>query len=167
MGRYGHYVIDADGHGGEPLGWRRRIPARHLAKMREYVARMKAHYTGLPGAGMKSDAAQPASAAAADDELEFGSPGRAGMYDPAARLADMDLEGIDVAVLYPPGSGEEWAMGDVAFAGALCRTLNDARAEFASHAPDRLKLVAKVPMIEPKLAAEELDRCVTEHGFVG
>jgi predicted TIM-barrel fold metal-dependent hydrolase len=89
------------------------------------------------------------------------------MYDPAARLADMDLEGIDVAVLYPPGSGEEWAMDDAEFAGALCRTLNDARAEFASHAPDRLKLVAKLPMIEPKLAAEELERCVTQHGFVG
>jgi hypothetical protein len=79
----------------------------------------------------------------------------------------MDLEGIDVAVLYPPGSGEEWAMDDAEFAGALCRTLNDARAEFASHAPERIKLVAKLPMIEPKLAAEELERCVTEHGFVG
>jgi predicted TIM-barrel fold metal-dependent hydrolase len=79
----------------------------------------------------------------------------------------MDLEGIDVAVLYPPGSGEEWAMDDAEFAAALCRTLNDARAEFASHAPDRIKMVAKLPMIEPKLAAEELERCVTEHGFVG
>jgi hypothetical protein len=79
----------------------------------------------------------------------------------------MDLEGIDVAVLFPPGSGEEWAMNDPAFSAALCRTLNDARAEYASHAPDRLKLVAKLPMIEPKLAAEELERCVREHGMVG
>ncbi|TMQ73874.1 MAG: hypothetical protein E6K81_02445 [Candidatus Eisenbacteria bacterium] len=169
MGRFGHYVIDADGHGGEPLGWGRRIAPRHQAKMREYVARMKAHYTGLPGGGMKVDAAAPSApgTAPAGDEFEFGAPMRAGMYDPAARLADMDLEGIDVAVLYPPGSGEEWAMGDVEFASALCRTLNDARAEFASRAPDRLKLVAKLPMIEPVLAVEELERCVTELGFVG
>jgi predicted TIM-barrel fold metal-dependent hydrolase len=76
------------------------------------------------------------------------------MYDPAARIADMDLEGIDVAVLYPPGSGEEWALGDVEFAAALCRTLNDARAEFASHAPDRFRLVAKLPM-----SAYFLGRC--------
>jgi predicted TIM-barrel fold metal-dependent hydrolase len=164
MGRFGHHVIDADGHGGEPLGWRRRIPDRHRAAMREYVAVMKAHYTGLPGGGMKIDAS---SLVPHDDDFELGAPLRAGMYDPVARLADMDLEGIDVAVLYPPGSGEEWAMGDVDFAGALCRTLNDARAEFASAAPDRLRLVAKVPMIEPKLAAEELERCVTQHGFVG
>ena len=60
-----------------------------------------------------------------------------GMFDPERRLPDMDLEGIDVAVLFPPGSGEEWAMDDPAFAGALCTTLNDARAEYASYAPDR------------------------------
>jgi uncharacterized protein len=165
MGRFGHFVIDADGHGGEPLGWRRRIPERHRAMMREYVAITRAHYTGLPGGGMKIDAA--AIPPPQQDDFELGTPMRAGMYDPVARLSDMDLEGIDVAVLYPPGSGEEWAMGDADFAGALCRTLNDARAEFASANPDRLKLVAKLPMIEPKLAAEELERCVTEHGFVG
>src|SRR2546427_8463173 len=165
MGRFARYVIDADGHGGEPLGWRRRIPDRHRARMREYVAVLKAHYTGLPGGGMKIDASSIALPEA--DEFELGAPMRAGMYDPRARLADMDLEGIDAAVLYPPGSGEEWAMDDAQFAGALCRTLHDARAEFASHAPDRLKLVAKLPMIEPKLAAEELERCVTELGFVG
>jgi predicted TIM-barrel fold metal-dependent hydrolase len=92
---------------------------------------------------------------------------RPGMYDPERRIADMDFEGIDVAVLFPPGSGEEWAMDDPAFAAALCATLNDARAEYASHAPERLKLVAKLPMIEPKLAAEELERCVAEHGCIG
>ena len=31
MGRYGFEVIDADGHGGEPLDWRRRIPDRFRA----------------------------------------------------------------------------------------------------------------------------------------
>jgi len=166
MGRFGHYVIDADGHGGEPLGWRRRIPSKFEATMREYVAAMRAQYGGLPGGGLRvSDAA--AGVAPDEDDLELGAPMQPGMFDPEQRLADMDLEGIDVAVLFPPGSGEEWAMGDPDFAAALCATLNDARAEYASHAPDRLKLVAKLPMIEPTLAAEELERCVTEHGFVG
>jgi len=50
-------------------------------------------------------------------------------------------------VMFPPGSGEEWALGDAKFATALCRTLNDARAEYAAYAPDRLKLVAKLPML--------------------
>ena len=164
MGRFGHYVIDADGHGGEPLGWRRRIDAKFHSQMREYVAAMRAKYTGLPGDG-QSRAGE--HGLPADDDMEFAAPTQPGMYDPALRMSDMDLEGIDVAVLFPPGAGEEWALGDPAFAAAMCATLNDARAEYASHAPDRLKLVAKLPMIEPKLAAEELERCVTQHGFVG
>ncbi|MCH2170113.1 amidohydrolase family protein [Myxococcota bacterium] len=164
MGRFGYYVIDADGHGGEPLGWRRRIPATFEGRMREYVAAMKARYGGLPGGGMKNDGG---SHERPDDPLEFDTPMQPGMYDPAQRMADMDLEGIDLAVLFPPGSGEEWALGDPDFANALCQTLNDARAEYAAHDPDRLKLVAKLPMIDPELAAAELERCVTTYGFVG
>ena len=49
MGRFGHYVIDADGHGGEPLGWRRRIPDEFKPQMRAYVAAMKARYGDLLG----------------------------------------------------------------------------------------------------------------------
>jgi predicted TIM-barrel fold metal-dependent hydrolase len=165
VGRYAPFVIDADGHGGEPRGWRWRIPDRFLPAMRRYVAAMRETYRGLPGAGQRVDAG--AATARAGDELEFDAAIRPGMADPARRIEDMDLEGIDVAVLFPPGSGEEWALGDPEFAAALCRTLNDARAEYASHAPERLKLVAKLPMIDPLRAAEELERCVREHGFVG
>ena len=164
MGRHGHYVIDADGHGGEPLGWRRRISERFLPQMREYVGAMKAKYKGLPGGGQRPGEAKPSQE---DDAFEFDVALRPGMVDPKPRLDDMDQEGIDVAVLFPPGAGEEWALGDPDFAAALCTTLNDARAEYASHAPDRLKLVAKLPMIAPERAAEELERCVRQHGFVG
>ncbi|MGQ0805036.1 MAG: amidohydrolase family protein [Actinomycetota bacterium] len=167
MGRYGHYVIDADGHGGEPTDWRRRLPDRFRPQLREYIGRMKDQYKGLPGAGMQMGSDNPRAAARPDatpanDGLDFDPPGmREGMASPAPRLADMDLEGIDVTVMFPPGSGEEWALLDRDFAVALCRTLNDARLEYASHAPDRLKLVAKLPMIDPEAAGEELDRCVT------
>lgn len=169
MGRFGHLVIDADGHGGEPLGWRKRIPDAFASQMREYVDSIRAKITNLPGAGLRSTAedTDAAPAAVTEDDLEITADMRPGMYDPEPRMKDMDDEGIDMAVLFPPGSGEEWALGDVQFSVALCRTLNDARAEYASYAPDRLKLVAKLPMIEPKAAAEELERCVTEHGFVG
>jgi predicted TIM-barrel fold metal-dependent hydrolase len=167
MGRFGHYVIDADGHGGEPRGWRGRIPKAFAPQLGAYIAAMKEKYTGLPGGGMKISGENPRDGARPETEFEFDVPMRPGMYDPEPRMADMDLEGIDVAVLFPPGSGEEWAMNDPEFSAALCRTLNDARADYASHAPDRLKLVAKLPMIDPKLAAEELERCVSQHGFVG
>ncbi|MBM4266171.1 MAG: hypothetical protein FJ144_06070 [Deltaproteobacteria bacterium] len=169
MGRYGHYVIDADGHGGEPKGWRKRIPDQFKSQMAEYIAVMKDTYKGLPGAGMKVDKTNPRGVERPAGELDFDVETRPGVSDPKARIEDMDEEGIDVAVLYPPGSGEEWALGDPKFAQAVCRTLNDARAEYANHAPNRIKLVAKLPMIDPSLAAEELERCMSEHGnvFVG
>jgi uncharacterized protein len=173
MGRYGFPVIDADGHGGEPVGWRRRVPDRHQSQMVEYVRATKEHYgraaAAVPGGGMQISARNPREPAWAEDEFEITPPTgmRPGMYDAAARLDDMDLEGIDVAVLFPPGSGEEFALHDRDFSVALCRVLNDARAEFAAHAPDRLKLVAKVPMIDPEAAAEELERCARTYGFVG
>jgi len=118
---------------------------------------------------MQINERNPSRAAWADDEFEVTPPSamRAGMYDPAARLEDMDLEGIDAAVLFPPGSGEEFALHDAEFSIALCRALNGARAEFVAHAPERLKVVAKLPMIAPEAAAEELERCVRDDGFVG
>ena len=164
MGRHGYYVIDADGHGGEPVSWRDGIPHAFQPQMERYLERMRQHYTGLPGGGQKKGSGGPGGVTRAGSEPQ---DMRAGMYDPAARLEDMDFEGIDVTVMFPPGSGEEWALLDPAFSVALCRTLNDARAEFASFAPERFRLVAKLPMLEPKLAAEELERCVAEHGMVG
>jgi predicted TIM-barrel fold metal-dependent hydrolase len=167
MGSYGYPVIDADGHGGEPAKWRHRIPDAFRGQMAAHVRSMKQTFGDLPGAGLQMNEANPRETTFSDDELDFDPEMRRGMYEPAARLEDMDLEGIDITVMFPPGSGEEWALDDPAFAAALCTTLNDARAEYAAYAPDRLKLVAKVPMIEPQAAAEELERCVTEHGFVG
>jgi predicted TIM-barrel fold metal-dependent hydrolase len=168
VGLEGYPVVDADGHGGEPPRWRRRIPDAHRSDMARYVRSMKEIYGDVPGGGLQLNEANPRQAAWDDeDDLDFDPPMRPGMSDPEARLADMDVEGIDVTVMFPPGSGEEWALHDPAFAAALCRTLNDARAEYAAFAPERLKLVAKLPMLAPTAAAEELERCVTEHGVVG
>lgn len=51
MGKYGYYVIDADGHGGEPPQWRHGVSPEWRPQMVEYVAKMKAIYGDLPGAG--------------------------------------------------------------------------------------------------------------------
>jgi predicted TIM-barrel fold metal-dependent hydrolase len=157
MGKYGHYVIDADGHGGEPADWQNRLPSQfqpHMAARRE---RIKKQFANLPGVGVKET-----KGTARVDSLA-----RPGMNDPKSRLEDMDLEGIDTTVMFPGGAGEEWAGLDRDFAIALCRTLNDSRAEFCRFAPKRLKSVAKLPMIDPQAAAAELRRAVGELGMVG
>jgi hypothetical protein len=147
------HVVDADGHGGEFPNWRDRLPERFQPRLTEYRERITRHFANLPGMGT----------ARKDDRFAE----RAGMRDPAERLKDMDLEGIDVTVMFPGGAGEEWAMLDRDFAIALCRTMNDVRAEFCRYEPKRLKSIAKLPMIDPEAAAAELRRCVGEYGFVG
>src|SRR5262250_1106071 len=157
MGRFGHHVIDADGHGGDLPNWQGRIPAAFQPQWEERRARIKKQFANLPGVGIKET----------KGTAKLNSLERPGMSDPKPRLVDMDLEGIDETVMFPGGAGEEWAGLDRDFAVALCRTLNDARAEFCRHEPKRLKSVAKLPMIEPEAAAAELRRAVRELGMVG
>jgi predicted TIM-barrel fold metal-dependent hydrolase len=157
MGKYGYYVIDADGHGGDLSNWQDRLPDAFQPKMAERRERIKKQFANLPGVGIKQTKGK-----AKLDSLE-----RAGMTDPKSRLEDMDLEGIDETIMFPGGAGEEWAGLDQGFAVALCKTLNDARAEFTRFSPKRLKSVAKLPMIDPHAAAAELRRAVTELGMVG
>ena len=157
MGKFGHHVIDADGHGGDLPSWQERLPSQFHAQWAARREKIKKQFANLPGVGVKAT-----KGTAKLDSLE-----RAGMTDPKARLEDMDLEGIDETIMFPGGAGEEWAGLDRDFAIAVCRTLNDARAEFTKYRPARLKSVAKLPMIDPPAAAAELRRAVTELGMVG
>jgi uncharacterized protein len=163
MSMNGFRVIDADGHGGEIAGWQKNIPAALQPQLEAWSARCKAHYSKLtiPGGGLSRKGDQYTSRSAVT-RAEI----RAGMFDPAERIKDMDLEGIDVTINFTGGAGEEWALLDRDFAIGLCRTLNDAKAEFNRHNPARFKGVAIVPMIDPQAAAVELRRAVTELGMV-
>ncbi len=82
-------------------------------------------------------------------------------------VADLDTEGIDVAVLYTTTLLGAWALRNTAFAVDLHRAYNDWLATYCQKAPDRLKGVAVVPMVEPEAAARELERSVTQLGHVG
>ena len=154
MGKYGHYVIDADGHGGDLPNWQARIPAQFQPKWEERRAKIKQVFANLPGVGVKTTQGK-----AKLDSLE-----RPGMTDPKARLEDMDLEGIDQTIMFPGGAGEEWAGLDRAFAIALCRTLNDCRAEYTRYSSKRLMSVAKLPMIADALVAAKVDKVLLSGG---
>jgi predicted TIM-barrel fold metal-dependent hydrolase len=94
--------------------------------------------------------------------------GRPGMMDPLPRLRDMDLEGIDVAILFG-GALSSAAIGLVenpALALATCRAYNDWLAEYCAAAPERLKGVAAVPFQDPEAGARELRRAVRELSLV-
>ena len=87
-------------------------------------------------------------------------------WSTAARICDMDREGIAVQVLSPiPVTlcHEQPAPG----AAELARAQNDFLAAMVASAPHRFLALGAVAMQDPALAVAELTRCVTELGFVG
>jgi len=91
---------------------------------------------------------------------------RRGAFDPMARLADMDAEGIDRAVLYPTIGLGFWSIPDAAAAVAVARAYNDWLAGYCAAEPERLYGAAMVPMQDPAAAVAELRRAREELGFV-
>src|SRR3990167_4966283 len=83
---------------------------------------------------------------------------RPGMTDPVERLKDMDLEGIDVAVIF----GTQIALtvnglmsGELA--AVLCRAVNEWLLEYCSADPKRLRAVGLIPCQNADLAVKELE----------
>jgi uncharacterized protein len=89
-------------------------------------------------------------------------------YDPESHVAAMDIEGIDVAILYGT-RGRQVLMHDELdpeLAAALARAHNDWTRDFCAHAPARLKFAAQVAFHDPGLAVKEATRAVRELGAV-
>ena len=96
-----------------------------------------------------------------------------GGYDPDARVADMDRDGIDAAVLYPSlamffGPLDPIpAFRDVEFVTDCQRAYNDWVAEFCAAQPRRLFGIAAVPLQDVERAVAEAERAVTTLGLRG
>jgi len=90
-------------------------------------------------------------------------------YSPEAQVMGMEMEGVDIAVLYPTmGLGLLARNGvDPQLSLAICQAYNNWIHEFCQYSPDRLKFVAMLPMHDVHLACRELVRCVRELGAVG
>jgi len=162
-------VIDADGHVlEEHVNWQERIdPA-----FRDRAPHLFRDFRNRPRALIEGRVWPIAEGPA------LGNPGifskdfpikeryRPGMSEPAARLEDMDREGIDVAVLFGTMIGLSAAnIADPRLADAVCRAYNDWLAEYCSCDQSRLKGVALVPLQDTGLAVRELERAVQELGM--
>lgn len=87
---------------------------------------------------------------------------------PEAMLEAMDVEGIDVAVVFRTLAGHVTTIDDVdpGLAAAMCRAFNRWLADFCSTDAARLKVGAIVPMQDPVRAAEEARHAVRELGAI-
>lgn len=82
------------------------------------------------------------------------------------RLAAMDAAGVDIAVLSVSGPGVQ-SERNTARATKLARQANDELAKEAQRRPDRYRGFAHLAMQDAAGAADELERCIKQLGFVG
>lgn len=81
------------------------------------------------------------------------------------RLADMDDQGIDMAVLSLNSPGVQNL--SAADAPVVARDANDHLAAIVAERPDRFQAWAAIPTADPTAAATEIERAVTRLGMVG
>ncbi len=145
------------------------VPKEHRAAAKEFLAAHTGNPIGSSGTAQASEA-----------ERFWPAMGRVGQYDPVERMKDMDLDGIDVEILYTQGdaymmpAGDPPALDGMALLGyqdkdalfPLVRAYNDALAEWIDVGVGRLYPVGIVPLLPIEDAVAEIRR-LAERGFRG
>src|SRR6201987_3860935 len=82
------------------------------------------------------------------------------------RLRLMDASGVEILV---PGLNAPAIkpIADIKQAAEVARRANDILAAEVAKRPDRFAGVAALPMQEPEIATQELERCIKDLGFKG
>ncbi|HEY3117902.1 MAG TPA: amidohydrolase family protein [Chloroflexota bacterium] len=87
--------------------------------------------------------------------------------DAEMHLADMDVEGIGVSVLYPTAGLFLGDLREPEYSVAYCHAYNDWLADYCRIDSKRLKGVALLPLQDVAASCTELQRAVRELGMVG
>ena len=181
MALTGLLLVDGDGHTVEPKDlWVARMDAKRWG---DWIPRtvmegeVEAFYVGgvCRGGGLELTAklAGELGMTLAEWKAMLASLERPGGFDPHARVQDLDLEGLDAAVVYPTMSlfygpnDEIAALRNLDFVLDCQRAYNDWVAEFCSAYPRRLFGVAAVPLQDVDAAAREAERAVGALGLKG
>ena len=123
-----YFMVSADGHANEPANlWAERIDAKYRDRLPRVI-------TDKDGVQWRvSEGHRPDRLRLSTLEGEDQARNKAGA-DPLGRLADHDLDGIDVELIFPNKGLAMWATPDPQFAMAQCRVWNDwAWEQFSAH----------------------------------
>ncbi len=163
--RFGHVVVDADGHLCEPPRlWEDNLPA----SMKDRAMRLRwdadtGYDVCLVEDKVLTDRGLAGLGNAGTSYADLGQGTHYEDLNPAGfgakeRVQVLDSEGIDVAVMYGGLSLKLAGIEDPALAVAHCRIYNDWLADWCREAPDRLIGTGVLPMQDPAAAAAEVHR---------
>ena len=158
-------VIDVDGHVWEPdEAWEDHLEPVFLDR-RPRIVRDERGTTryALDGRLLPTGTGRGAWAPEGFREASLHRPGG---VDPRARLADMDEDGIHVAVLYGTLALGLWSIRDLDLQVACCRAFNDWLAAYCAVDPARLRAAAALPLASIDDAVAEAERAVRDLGAV-
>src|SRR5438128_3993214 len=82
------------------------------------------------------------------------------------RLRFMDASGVEIMIASLNAPAIQ-GIADAKEAAQVARRANDVLAAEIAKRPDRFAGVAALPMQEPEIATQELERCVQDLGFKG
>ncbi len=191
MARDGYLILDSDLHMMEPDDlWSRYLEGPHRANLPRFFGGQRQSLSasgddkgnadtimGMEVQGLAIPAHATASGATASSrELRRRSRARhphfqvarGRGFDPDSTLTAMDIEGVDVAVMYGTRGRQILMHDDLApdYAAALARAYNNWASDYCRRHPARLKFAAQVAMHSISAAIEEARRCVKELGAV-
>jgi predicted TIM-barrel fold metal-dependent hydrolase len=84
---------------------------------------------------------------------------RQGGWDPIARLADMETDGVSAEILYPSLGLGLYCVEDATLQEALFRVYNDWVIDYCGKVPERLFGIALLSMFNIDHAVAEMERC--------
>ena len=162
-----HKLISADSHVSEPPGlWVERVDKRY----RDRAPRLVIDPPGRPGAYFLYEGHAPhpigigLGAGKTPEELAkfltqaTYADARPGGWDPAERLKDNELDGVEADVLYTTLGFRIFWLKDPGLQQDCFRVYNDWLAEYVSYAPRRMVGLPLISLYDPKAGAEELGR---------
>src|SRR4051812_47278044 len=166
-------LISADSHVNEPPDlWTKRVPA----EWQDRAPTIKSFDEGdawiIEGVKDPINFGMNACAGLPPEEMKGWARFedlRKGGYDPAARLIEMDQDGVDAEVLYPTPrlSNAIITSQDVEYHTAMIWAYNDWVSEYVEHAPERFGGLAILPNRGVEGAVAELERVIDRPGMRG
>ena len=164
-----HKVISSDDHIYEPLDlWTTRLDKKFRDRAPRVIPEEGDDWWYCEGIKIQT------AAAGAQAGLRFEDPDslsfkdkveniRLGAYIPEEHIKDMDVDGIDMGLVYPTvGLQLYQRIQDSELLTVLFRAYNDWLAEFCDTFPDRLRGIAMINLDDIPSGVKEMERCAKQ-----